>query len=211
MVQRRSALRAQQLGPLCLALSLAISLLGACGGPAPEPDPRLHIAVLMPPPPGSPQGTRPAMEWALEGIASAGGIAGRQLALDYVPYDPMQGADALRRTAERVAADPAYVAAIGPGTSADLVTIADLFLAADKPLVSFTSTAADVLRAYGGRGFLFRTRESDIAQAELLVRYAREQGAARLALVTSLAVDGYSFFSWFGFFARDRGDRKSVV
>lgn len=211
MVQRRSALRAQQLGPLSLALSLALSLWGACGGPIPEPDPTLRIAVLMPPPPGAPQGTRPAMEWALEGILSAGGVAGRKLALEYVPYDPMQGADALRRTAERVAADPAYVAAIGPGTSADLFEVADRFLAADKPLISFTSTAADVLRAYGGRGFLFRTRESDIAQAELLVRYAREQGAARLALVTSLGIDGTSFFSWFGFFARDRGLPESAV
>lgn len=209
MVKRRSALRALQLGTVSLALSLAASLLWACGGPVPELDPTLRIAVLMPPPQGSPN--RPAMEWALEGIQSAGGVAGRKLALEYVPYDPMQGPDALRRTAESVAADPAYIAAIGPGTSSDLVAIADLFLAADKPLVSFTSTAADVLRAYGGRGFLFRTRESDITQAELFVRYAREQGAGRLALVSSLAVDGYSFFSWFGFFARDRGYPESAV
>lgn len=211
MVQRRSALRAQRLGTLSFVLSVVLSMLGACGGPAPELDPTLRIAVLMPPPPDSPQGTGLAMEWALEGIQDAGGVAGRKLALEYVPYDPRQGPDALHRIAESVAADPAYVAAIGPATSSDLVGVADSFLAADKPLVSFNSAAADVLRAYGGRGFLFRTRESDIAQIELFVRYAREQGAGRLALVSSLAVDGYSFFSWFGFFARDRGYPESAV
>lgn len=211
MVQRRSALRAPRLGTLSLAFTLCLALLAGCGGPAPELDPTLRIAVLMPAPPFAPQGTRPALEWALEGVRNAGGVAGRQLALEYVPYDPMQGPEALRQTAASVASDPSYVAAIGPGTSSDLVEVADSFLAADKPLVSFTSTAADVLRAYGGRGFLFRTRESDIAQAELFVRYAREQGVARLALVSSLAVDGFSFFSWFGFFARDRGYPESAV
>lgn len=185
-----------------LLLFLIVNLCASC-----QPGP-LRIAVLMPPPPGD--GQRPALTMALDSVNAAGGIAGRRLEVKQVPYAGLDS-QALQELAESVAADDSYVAAIGPGTSADLIAIADTFVSHKKPLVSFTSTSAEVLRAYGGGGYIWRTRQSDIAQAELLVRFAKSQGAQRPALLTSAAADGYTFFSWFGFFAQDLGYTEDAI
>lgn len=200
--RRRRRGPARGLAPVLLALA------AGCGGddaPAPEP---LRIAVVMPR-----QGDAaelPNFEWALEAVNAAGGAAGRPLALDY--YDP--GDYDLEALATELAEDEAHVAVIGPPGSAALAAVADRFVAADKPLVSTTSTSDDLLRAYGGKGAIWRTRESDIAQTELLVRYARGGGAKRIGLLTSLDVSGYTFFAWFGFFARELGfadDDVSII
>ena len=151
------------------------------------------------------------MTLAADSVNAAGGVAHRQIELVPVYYDEPTPPEALQELAESVAADEGYVAAIGPGSSADLLQIADRFAQHRKPLVSFTSTSAEVLRAYGGQGFLWRTRESDIAQTELLLRYAQTQGAKRLALLTSAAPDGYTFFSWFGFFANELGYGSDAI
>ena len=82
-----------------------------------------------------------------------------------------------------------------------LAAVADSFLAVNKPIVSTTSAAAEILRAYGGKGVVWRTRQSDIAQTELLVRIAKDEGRKRIALLSTLDSGGYTFFSWFGFFA----------
>ncbi|MCB9568690.1 MAG: ABC transporter substrate-binding protein [Myxococcales bacterium] len=186
-------------GPAWGPLPLVFALAAGCGGddePAPEP---LRIAVVMPLQEGASE--LPNFEWALEAVNAAGGAAGRPLVLDY--YDPnTQDLDAL---ADELAADDEHVAVIGPAGSAALAQVADRFVAADKPLVSTTSTSDDLLRAYGGKGAIWRTRESDIAQTELLVRHARAGGAKKIALLTSLDVSGYTFFAWFGFFARELG------
>ncbi|MEZ4453701.1 MAG: C13 family peptidase [Nannocystaceae bacterium] len=180
------------------AITLTAALWGAsCGDPEPAPEP-LRIAVLMP---TFGAASLPDFEWALARVNGAGGVAGRPLALDYV--DPTD--QDLVALASALAEDDEHVAVIGPPGSAGLAAVADLFVAADKPIVSTTSTSDDLLRAYGGKGPIWRTRESDIAQTELLVRFARGDGAQRIALLTSLDVAGYSFFAWFGFFAREIG------
>ncbi|MCA9662667.1 MAG: ABC transporter substrate-binding protein [Myxococcales bacterium] len=178
------------------------TLTAACGSTAEPADSELEprrIAVLMPL--ADDGGGLPNLEWAIENINAAGGVADRPLALDY--FDP--DASDLRELAAELADDDEHVAVIGPAGSAALAAVADLFIDADKPIISTTSTSDDLLRAYGGEGAIWRTRESDIAQTELLVRYARGGGANRITLLTSLDVAGYTFFSWFGFFARELG------
>lgn len=177
-------------------------LLGCDPGP-------LRIAVLMPRPmgPGTQASGAPSLDWALETVNRAGGVSGRELALDYL--DPT--AERLTELAAQVAGDDRYVAAIGPGGSQAMADIAELFIAANKPLVSYTSAAADLLRAYGRTGVLWRTRQSDIAQTELLLRFAKEEGAQRPALLTTLDLEGSTFFSWFGFFARELGFPEEAV
>lgn len=175
------------------------------------PDGPVKVAVFMPSLSEQPATTAPALQWVADSVNAAGGINGRTLTFESTPYDPRLGDDSVVAAGESLAANDDYVAAIGPGTSEQLFLVADSFLKHKKPLISFTSAGAELFRAYGGKGFLWRTRESDIAQAELLVRLARERGATRIALVTTLDQDGYSFFSWFGFFARELGYANDAV
>lgn len=154
---------------------------------------------------------RPALAWALSHVQAAGGIDGAQLVIEEVPIDPAADVSEHQALIERLVQDDAYLAVIGPGNSDTLWATADQLVRAKKPVVSFNSTAADLLRAYGGSGVVWRTRESDIGQTELLVRYARQSGAKRLALVTTLTTAGQTFFSWFGFFARDLGYTNDQV
>lgn len=165
------------------------------------PDP-LRIAVLMPVPEGSNDGV-PNLEWARENVNAAGGVAGKELAFDY--FEPPQTLEALVTLADTLADDTEHIAVIGPPGSEALFAVANAFVDANKPIVSTTSTSDDLLRAFGGKGPIWRTRESDIAQTELLVRFAKDSKAQRITLLTSLDVGGYTFFSWFGFFAREIG------
>lgn len=156
----------------------------------------------MPTPEGSTSGS-PNLEWALENVNAAGGVAGRSLAFDY--FTPPATPEEIATIGTELANDEEHVAVIGPPGSAPLFAIAQAFVEAKKPIVSTTSTSDDLLRAYGGKSSIWRTRESDIAQTELLVRYAKDNGAQRITLLTSLDIGGATFFSWFGFFAFELG------
>lgn len=191
--------------PVLLTALFALVLVG-CGPAGP-----VRVALFMPPVPDRTTPTEPALQWVADMVNDAGGIDGRPLVFEDVSYDPTLGDDNVLAAAQSLAADDSYVAVIGPGTSDDLFTVADTFIAHKKPIVSFTSAGAELFRAYGGKGFIWRTRESDIAQTELLVRFAKERGAQRIALISTLEQNGYSFFSWFGFFAREVGFANEAV
>jgi hypothetical protein len=183
---------------LCVQLALVLAG-GGCGEHEPiEPEP-LRLAVVMP---LHERENLPNIEWAVENINAGGGVAGRPLAIDYYDVDPQQD---LVPLATELANDDEHLAVIGPPGSESLAAVADIFIAAGKPIVSTTSTSDDLLRAYGGDGTIWRTRESDIAQVELIVRLARDGGAQKLALLTSLEPSTYTFFAWTGFFARELG------
>jgi len=190
-----------------IAIAAALMMTIGCSDntktqdPIPALDP-LRIAVLMPALDGSTQGY-PNLEWALENVNAAGGVAGRQLALDY--FDAPQTSEEIATIGAELAADAEHVAVIGPAGSAPLFAVANAFIDTNKPIVSTTSTSDDLLRAFGGKGSIWRTRESDIAQTELLARFAQKSNAKRITLLSSLDVGGYTFFSWFGFFAREIG------
>ena len=201
--------------PLCVVAWLG--LLSGCEQPV-EP---LRIAVLMKiprpvemmmgmmpsPPPQKMEATangHPNLDWAAELVNAAGGVAGRPLELEYIDFTG-QDLQQVIATSKGVAGDARYVAAIAPPGSDLLAAVADSFLAVNKPIVSTTSAAAEILRAYGGKGVVWRTRQSDIAQTELLVRIAKDEGRKRIALLSTLDSGGYTFFSWFGFFAKELG------
>lgn len=173
----------------------------------PQLDP-LRIAVIMPTVTDAYEVT-PNLEWALENVNAAGGVAGRQLAFDH--YEPPGTIEEMAQVGAELAADAEHVAVIGPPGSTSLFAVANTFIDANKPIVSTTSTSDDLLRAFGGKGAIWRTRESDIAQTELLVRFAQEANSQKITLLTSLEVGGYTFFSWFGFFARELGFAEANV
>lgn len=191
--------------PIYLTALFALYLAG-CG-----PDGPVRVALFMPPVPERTTATEPALQWVADMVNDAGGIDGRTLVFEDVPYDPTAGNESIVAAAKSLAADDSYMAVIGPGTSETLALVADTFIEHKKPIVSFTSAGAELFRAYGGNGFVWRTRESDIAQTELLVRFAKERSAQRIALVSTLDQNGYSFFSWFGFFAREIGFANDAV
>ena len=95
----------------------------------------------------------PNLEWAKDTVNQTGGIGGRKLVFDY--FDIQK--DTLSSVAQRIAQDPNYPAVIGAGTSEMLLAVSDDFVRYRKPLVSFTSTSAEVLRpqrakeSFGGR------------------------------------------------------------
>lgn len=169
----------------------------------PTPLDPLRIAYLQPAPEGMTPLPAVNLEWAIEEVNAAGGVAGRRLVLDYVHAGST--IDEITAAAANVASDDTHVATIAPPGSQPLFKIADMFSDANKPIVAATSTSDDILRAYGGDGAIWRTRESDIAQTELLVRYAKSGNAKKITLLSSLELSGYTFFSWFGFFAGEIG------
>lgn len=191
-------------------LWLAVLTCGVLGlGSACSPPPPVRVAIMMPPMPNGQE--RKALQWAVRTVNAQGGIWGRTLIAEEAGIDPRLDLTQQQQRAAQLASDDSYVAVIGPGTSDLLAATADLFVEHKKPLVSFNSTAADILRAYGGKGWIWRTRESDISQAELMARYAAAGGAKRLSLVTPASLSGQTFLSWFAFFARDLGYPNDAI
>ncbi len=179
-----------------VAAVVATVLLGGCASRQP-----VRIGVMLPLSGPADLGLRPALEWARDAVNSAGGVAGRPIALVY--------ADLASTTAEeatdRFLADEDLVAVIGPDASADVFAVADRFIAAHKLLVSPSASAGDIFRAFGGRDYVWRTVESDVAQTETMLAYVGKRGTRRVALWTDFGPYGATFFDWFGFLARELG------
>lgn len=191
----------RNLGPLLFACLAASGCLWARDEPSSAP---LVVAVMLPRIDGK---ELPNLVWAQRSIAQAGGVAGgRPLTLEYVEAD-----DDVEAAATRVASDPRYVAAIAPAGDGALARIAQTFIDARKPLVSTTSSSDELLRKFGGKGAIWRTRQSDVAAVEVLVRYAHGTGAKKVALLAPAEGTGATYFSWFGFFAREVGFRDGDV
>lgn len=182
---------------------VALLFVFACA----EPE-SVRVAVMMPlAAEGAPRTSLPNLEWAKDTVNQAGGIGGRKLVFDY--FDIQK--DTLSSVAQRIAQDPSYPAVIGAGTSEMLLSVSDDFVRYRKPLVSFTSTSAEVLRAAARKGIIWRTRQSDIAQTEVMLRYAQEQGAKKVGLLCTIDTNGKTFFDWWGFLATELGYSQDAV
>jgi glycosylphosphatidylinositol transamidase (GPIT) subunit GPI8/ABC-type branched-subunit amino acid transport system substrate-binding protein len=150
-----------------------------------------------------------ALEWAVANVNAAGGAAGRPLELlyfdlgaDYADFsafldDPVPAV-------RRMLTEGNVAAVIGPLTSDGVMGSADFFIENQVPLVT-TAGSAGIMRAFAGKDYVWRVRESDVAQMELLVLEARERGADSVSLLCPFSSYGESFFDWFGFFAAELG------
>ncbi len=195
-----------------LACLLAAAGLSACDGerstPRSDHPDELVVGVLMPLPPS---GVHIDLAWAVENVNAGGGILGD------VPLR-LRAVDTNGRSREEVVAlaqlladDPQVLAVIGPGSSDEMLDVAAIMVQARKPLVSFTATSGDVLRAFRGSKYVWRTKLTDTAQVEWLVREARRLGARRVGLVTSAGAAGSTFFNWFPFLAVSEGYAEEDV
>ncbi len=176
-------------------------LLGAalsCGGFTGEP---YKIAVMMPMLGAEHQ---PDLEWAKIKVNDAGGISGEsELQLEYFDVGGMATEQRVA-LAQQLADDASFSAVITGGGSDYLLDIVPVFIDAQKPVLSSTEAAGELLRAFSGNKFLWRTKLNDLIQVEFILRDLHER-VGSVALLSSLDHGGQTFFDWFGFYARDLG------
>lgn len=176
---------------LRLAAFFALAALAfGCDDPASEDDPappavppdmgivrplKIAVAANLPrdgePPPG--------LALVLDKVNRAGGIGGdRPIELELHNLAPLSHDEAVA-LGEALLADPSNVAVIGPETGRQMLALGAAAIEHAKVMVSYSTTSGDVLRAYGGTPLLWRTKPTDILQAEWLVEVAARDGADR--------------------------------
>ncbi|MFD5276851.1 ABC transporter substrate-binding protein [Pseudarthrobacter sp. NPDC058362] len=117
-----------------------------------------------------------AAELAVREINAGGGHKGRPMEL--LPATPGETPAAQANTFVTLKAD----VVIGPTDSANAPEVIDVLSRARTPLVSPANTAAGLSSAKSG-GYYFRTAAADVAQAPVLVKLAKETGAARISVM----------------------------
>jgi hypothetical protein len=173
----------------------------------------IRIGILFP---SGFTGERLELTYVRDMVNTLGGVAGGR-PLEFVKADynaditSATQRDDLRAAALGLINDPTIAAVIGPGLSTDVEAVAPLFVDSQKVMIAPLSTSDEVLRAYGGLGFVWRTKQSDIAQSELLVSYARKMRVSTIEVITTLGIDGQTFWRWLPFFATEYGFPASSV
>ena len=212
------------LPPRLAAFAAAAAIVAGCSAdsgsgntaavkPVPVGTGPLRIGILFP---SGITSERLELTYARDLVNALGGVAGgRPLEFVNTDYNPditsdSERADLLAK-AQSLIDDPTIAAVIGPGLSIDVEAVAPLFVNAEKVMISPISTSDEILRAYGGLGFVWRTKQSDIAQSELLVSYAKKTRASTIEVITSLGIDGQTFWRWLPFFATEYGYAASSV
>jgi neutral amino acid transport system substrate-binding protein len=117
-----------------------------------------------------------AVKLAVQEINAAGGHKGRPVEL--LPTDTGQDAAA---QAQALAAAKADVV-IGPTDSSHAVSAVDVLSRSRIPLISPANTAAGLSSISSG-GYYFRTAPADVAQGPVLVKLAKDAGAASVAVL----------------------------
>ncbi len=168
---------AEAAGPPRLAVKVGVSL--ALTGP----DARWGVSMLR------------GVELAVEDVNRGGGPGGHPL--ETVVLDSAgPGLEGISRwrgmnNYERLIADPAVIAVIGPQTSSEGRAAAPLLSRADLATVTPSATTFDITDPAftdrfrpGGRAVFFRTVGTDLAQGEAMASFAHGRlGARRVALI----------------------------
>ncbi|VXC43484.1 Receptor ligand binding region family protein [Arthrobacter sp. 9AX] len=117
-----------------------------------------------------------AVKLAVQEINAAGGLKGKRVEL--LPTDT--GLDTAGQAQALVAAKADVV--IGPTDSSHAAAAIDVLSRARTTLISPANTAAGLSAARSG-GYYFRTAAADVAQGPVLVKLARDAGAATVAVM----------------------------
>jgi len=141
------------------------------------------------------------LEWAKENINREGGIGGRQIELVYRDT----GIGDTTQLAEELLADESIRIVIGPPTSDDVYTLAPEFIRQKKLLISPLTTSGDIFRAFGRKGYFWRTSQGDIAQVKTILSILNTKGAHRVVLLAENTTYGHTFYDWTGFFTTEYG------
>lgn len=144
---------------------------------------------------------REPLEWAKDTINSQGGVGGRKVELVY--KDTSSGN--VNALAQELLNDDSIRIVIGPENSDDVYALAPAFIAKKKVLISPTATSGDILRAFGKKGYIWRTTEGDAAQVKVILTILKNKGATKVSLLAANNTYGKTFYDWFGFFATEYG------
>lgn len=161
----------------------------------------VRIGVLMPLSGELDENLTEPLEWAKDTINREGGINGRTLELVYRDT----GAGNTTLLARELLDDPTISVVIGPPTSDDLYAIAPEFIAQKKLLISPEATSGDIVRAFGKKGYVWRTTQGDVAQIKVIFDILKEKKVQRVALLYENTTYGSTFYQWTGFFATENG------
>ncbi|MEO8283619.1 MAG: ABC transporter substrate-binding protein [Pseudarthrobacter sp.] len=118
---------------------------------------------------------RAAAEVAVKDINAAGGHKGKPVELI---IGTGEGTGAQARNLLEAKAD----VVVGPTDSSHAAAAIDVLSAARTPLISPANSAA-ALSTYKSGGYYFRTAATDVAQASVLVKLAKDGGAKSIALI----------------------------
>lgn len=118
---------------------------------------------------------RAAAEVAVKDINAAGGHKGK-------PVELVIGAGEDTRAQAKNLVDGKADVVIGPTDSSHAPAAIDVLSAARTPLIS-PANSAGALSAYKSGGYYFRTSPTDVAQASVLVKLAKDGGAKNIAVV----------------------------
>jgi len=141
------------------------------------------------------------LEWVKDTINSQGGIGGRQVELVY--KDTTTGN--ITRQAEEFLNDDSIRIVVGPTTSDEMYALAPAFIAKKKVLISPTATSGDLIRAFGKKGYVWRTAQGDAAQVKVILTILTGKGSKKVALLAENSTYGQTFYDWTGFFATEYG------
>lgn len=117
-----------------------------------------------------------AAELAVQEINAGGGHKGRPVEL--LPAAPGDDPAAQAHSFVTLKAD----VVIGPTDSSNAPAVIDILSRARTPLISPANTAAGLSSAKSG-GYYFRTAPADVAQAPVLVKLAKDAGAAGISVM----------------------------
>ncbi len=152
--------------------------------------------------------------WAVEEVNKQG-VLGRKLEIDWedigtIP-DDANVLKAHAAAARRFLEDPEISAVIGTDYDDTTFELAPAFIEAKKLLISPSATTAEITRAFGGKQYIWRSLESDVAQSELMVLYGHDTGVKRAALLSTSDLYGETFFDWIPFYAEEIGIEMTAV
>jgi glycosylphosphatidylinositol transamidase (GPIT) subunit GPI8/ABC-type branched-subunit amino acid transport system substrate-binding protein len=161
----------------------------------------LKIGVLLPLMGPDAMDSQEVLDWVVKDLNSKGGVGGSSLEL---VYKDTYNQD-INNLAQGLVNDPSIPIVIGPQKSSELRAIAPLFIKSQKLLISPTATSADISRAYGQQGIIWRTCQSDVAQVRSILYELASRGVTRLSLIYSADDYGKTFLEWTGFFCTELG------
>ena len=183
---------------ILFALISSLLMLSSCAkrtGP-------LRIGVLLPLTGPEAFDVDEVLDWAVDNnINTNKGINNRQIEL---VYKNLYQQDVVELAQEFIE-DESIKIVIGPDSSAAVYEVAPMFIKNKKILISPTSTAGDIFRAFGGKNFIWRTCQSDVAQIRVILHILSSRNVEKISLIYKDSIYGKTFFDWAGFFSIELG------
>lgn len=142
-------------------------------------------------------------DWALQNIANAQVGLPEQVRLNIEWHD--ENSSDLEIWLKDVANDNSYVAVVGPYSSSQAHTAAEICGKSGKTLILPIATSAELQRIYAGKSNIWNLSQSDINQCELMLAQAVISESTSVSLLTTDDDYGRSFSDWFAYQAVELG------